>query len=227
MSITTYDTLRSAILYVKSDIKENWRKMTTLGYAILGLLAREALSGYDVTQRMKGRVGFFWGAGHSQIYPELARLQEGGLVTHSVVEQRERPVKKVFDITEAGLNALKEWAVTAPPRRPTKDELTLKAYSVWLVDGEEAARLFRDEGRRYEEQLARYEEIRAWMEKEWADDIGRPETPRFASYATLRRGILYEKGNAEWCRWLADAVEGKPEGSGEPKESKKKGKMGA
>ena len=201
--------------------------MTTLGYAILGLLAREALSGYDLTQRMKGRVGFFWGAGHSQIYPELARLEEGGLVTHSVVEQRERPDKKVFEITEAGLDALKEWAVTAPPpRKPTKDELTLKAYSVWLVDGEEAARLFREEGRRYEEQLARYEEIREWMEEEWADDLGRPETPHFASYATLRRGILYEKGNAEWCRWLAEAVEGKPEGSGKSKKSKKKGKGG-
>jgi DNA-binding PadR family transcriptional regulator len=31
--------------------------MKTLGYAILGLLAQEALSGYDLTQRMKGRVG--------------------------------------------------------------------------------------------------------------------------------------------------------------------------
>jgi len=202
---------------------------TTLGYAILGLLAREALSGYDVMQRMKGRVGFFWGAGHSQIYPELARLEEGGFVTHSVVEQRERPDKKVFEVTQAGLDALKEWVAQPPPKRPTKDELTLKAYSVWLVDGEEAARLFGEEGRRYEEQLARYEEIRAWMEEEWADDIQKPETPRFASYATLRRGILYEKGNAEWCRWLADAVEGKPEGSGKTKRSKKgkRGKKGA
>jgi len=204
---------------------------TTLGFAILGLLARESLSGYDVTQRMKGRVGFFWGAGHSQIYPELARLEEGGFVTHSVVEQRERPDKKVFEVTGAGLDALREWVTKPPTKRPTKDELTLKAYSVWLADGEEAVRLFREEGSRYEEQLARYEEIRAWMEHEWADDLGRPETPHFASYATLRRGILYERGNAEWCRWLAEAVEGEPEGSGKPKKPKKgkgkKGKKGA
>ncbi len=190
--------------------------MTTLGFAILGLLARESLSGYDVTQRMKGRVGFFWGAGHSQIYPELARLEEGGLVTHSVVEQRERPDKKVFEITEKGLEALKGWATEPPPRKPPKDELTLKAYSVWLADGPEAARLFSEEGSRHEEQLARYEEIRAWMEREWAEDLGRPDSPRFASYAALRRGILYERGNAEWCRWLAGAVEGKPDGAGKP-----------
>jgi DNA-binding PadR family transcriptional regulator len=197
--------------------------MTTLGFAILGLLAREPLSGYDVTQRMKGRVGFFWGAGHSQIYPELARLEEGGFVTHSVVEQRERPDKKVFEITGRGLDALKEWASQPPPRKPTKDELTLKAYSVWLVDGEAAARLFSEEGLRHEEQLARYEEFRAWMEREWADDLGRPDSPRFGSYAALRRGILYERGNAEWCRWLAGAVEGDPESTGEPTKDGKRG----
>ena len=181
--------------------------MTTLGYAILGLLAREALSGYDVTQRMKGRVGYFWSARHSQIYPELARLEENGFATHDVVLQKERPDKKVYEITEAGLEALGEWATQPPSHRPTKDELTLKAYSVWLADGEEVARLFREEGRRHEEQLIQYEEIRAWMEREWADGLGDAKSPRFASYATLRRGILYERGHAEWCRWLADAVE--------------------
>lgn len=130
-------------------------------------------------------------------------------MTHSVVEQKERPDKKVYEITEAGLEVLKEWAVQPPRPGPAKDELTLKAYSVWLADGEAAARLFREEGRRYEEQLARYEEIRAWMEREWADDLGDPGSPRFASYATLRRGILYERGNVEWCRWLAETVAGK------------------
>ena len=183
--------------------------MTTLGFAILGLLARESSSGYDVTQRMKGRIGFFWGAGHSQIYPELARLEEGGFVTHTVVEQKERPDKKVYEITDVGLEVLKEWAVEPPRQRPTKDELTLKAYSVWLADGEAAVRLFREAGRGHEEQLARYEEFRIWMEREWADGLGDPASPRFASYATLRRGILYERSEAEWCRWLADSLAGK------------------
>ena len=80
--------------------------MTTLGYAILGLLSREDLSGYDLTRRMAGRVGYFWSARHSQIYPELAKLEDGGYVTHSVVEQRERPDKKVYEITAEGLDAL-------------------------------------------------------------------------------------------------------------------------
>lgn len=183
--------------------------MTTLGYAILGLLSREALSGYDLMQRMKGRVGNFWSARHSQIYPELAKLEEGGYVTHSVVEQQERPDKKVYEITDAGFEALKEWIPRPPARRPVRDELVLKAYSAWVTDQEQTARLFRDEEARHEEQLARYEEIRAWMEGEWEGELDRPESPRFAAYASLRRGVIYERGYAEWCRWMADTLENK------------------
>ena len=182
--------------------------MTTLGYAILGLLSREALSGYDLTGRMKGRVGYFWSARHSQIYPELARLEGGGFVTHSVVEQRERPDKKVYEITAEGLAALKEWVVRPPEPKPSRDELVLKAYSIWLADPEEAARLFRGEESRHEEQLAHYEELGAWMEGEWGEELSHPYSPRFATHATLLRGIIYERGSAEWCRWVAESIEG-------------------
>jgi DNA-binding PadR family transcriptional regulator len=181
--------------------------MTTLGYAILGLLSREELSGYDLTQRMAGRVGYFWSAKHSQIYPELARLEDGGYVTHSVVEQRARPDKKVYEITAEGLYALKEWVIQPPVPRPPRDELTLKTYSVWLAEKEKAARLFREEELRHEKQLAHYEELRAWMEGEWREDLTSTNSPEFASYATLRRGISYEREYAEWCRWMADSIE--------------------
>lgn len=192
--------------------------MTTLGYAILSLLSREDLSGYDLKQRMAGRVGYFWSAKHSQIYPELARLEDGGYVKHSVVEQRERPDKKVYEITAEGLDALKEWVIQPPVPRPTRDELTLKTYSVWLADKEKAAQLFREEKRRHEEQLAHYEELRAWMEGEWREDLTSTNSPEFASYATLRRGISYEREYAEWCWWMADSI-----ARGEPSEKREKG----
>jgi DNA-binding PadR family transcriptional regulator len=183
--------------------------MATLGYAILGLLSREELSGYDLAGRMRARVGHFWEARHSQIYPELARLEEGRLVTHRVVEQQDRPDKKVYEITEEGLDALKQWVTEPPTPRPARDELVLKAYSLWLAEPEKAISLFRDQERRHEEQLLAYEKVRGWMEKEWGKDILRTDSPRFASYAALRCGILYERGYAEWCRWVASRLEGK------------------
>jgi len=181
--------------------------VTVLAYAILGLLSREALSGYDLTGRMRARVGFFWEARHSQIYPELARLEEQGLVTHRVVEQRDRPDKKIYEITEAGLDALKEWVTEPPAPRAARDELVLKAYSLWLAEPGKAAALFRDQERRHEEQLLEYEKIKDWMEEEWEKDVLRTDSPRFASYAALQRGVLYERGYAEWCRWVADRLE--------------------
>ncbi len=60
-------------------------EVSTLGYAVLGLLAREPASGYDLTRRMQAWIGFFWRAPHSRIYPELARLEAGGLVRHERV----------------------------------------------------------------------------------------------------------------------------------------------
>jgi PadR family transcriptional regulator AphA len=74
--------------------------------------------------------GYFWQPPHSQIYPELARLEGEGVVVHRVAGQRDRPDKKVYEITNAGLEALREW-VTAPVKpRATRDEMVLKAYSV-------------------------------------------------------------------------------------------------
>src|SRR5215213_3766635 len=106
--------------------------MRTLGYAVLGLLSREELSGYDLKRWMERPLGYFWSARHSQIYPELARLEGEGLVTHTLVEQSGKPDKKVYRITAGGLEALKEWVVEPPVSRSVRDELTLKAYSVWL-----------------------------------------------------------------------------------------------
>jgi DNA-binding PadR family transcriptional regulator len=183
--------------------------MRTLGYAVLGLLAREELSGYDLKRWMERPLGYFWSAGHSQIYPELARLEEEGFVTHKVVEQSGKPDKKVYRITAEGFGALEEWVIQPPVPRPVRDELTLKAYSVWLADKEESARLFRGEGLRHEEQLEHYEEIRARLESEHEGELRSPDSPWFAVYATLRRGIGYEREYAEWCRWMADSVGGR------------------
>ena len=172
----------------------------------MGLLSREELSGYDLKRWMERPLGYFWSARHSQIYPELARLEEEGLVTHELVEQSGKPDKKVYRITAEGLETLKEWVVEAPVSRSVRDELTLKAYSVWLADKEKAVRLFREEGLQREEQLAHYEAMRTWMEDEHEAEILSPDSPWFAAYATLRRGIGYEKEYAEWCRWMADSL---------------------
>lgn len=181
--------------------------MSTLGYALLGLLALEPLTGYELTSQLKGRMGPFWSSTHSQVYPELSKLEEEGLAARRVVEQRQRPDKKVYSITYEGLEALKGWITSPVGPRTTRDELVLRAHSAWVADPREAAALFREHERMHEERLSDYEEKRERMEREWGGDVRRVGSPRFGLYATLKRGIIHERGYVEWCRWVAESLE--------------------
>src|SRR4051812_47132700 len=105
--------------------------MNSLGYALLSLLARGELSGYDLARKMKVPLGFFWQAPHSQIYPELAKLETRHLVRERAVTQERRPNKKVYSLTAAGRSALRAWVREPTQRKASKDELLLKVYSLW------------------------------------------------------------------------------------------------
>ena len=180
--------------------------LTTLGYALLGLLARGEGSGYDLTQRLKDPVGFFWHAQHSQIYPELARLETLNLVQHTPVFQLERPDKKVYHLTPAGMQQLKAWLedVTEVPKK--RDELALKAYSIWLADPEQAARMMAEHAEVHTIHLAEFERRLACLEREAGDLMWQPNSKWFGVHAVLRRGIGFEREYLEWCRWLAQAL---------------------
>src|SRR5579883_2391763 len=162
--------------------------MIPLAYALLGLLARAPHSGYDLIRQMEEPIGFFWHARRSQIYPELARLEQAGMVSHTVVEQQERPDKKVYSITEAGRAALTRWAAEPMSVPSERDEFMLKVFSLWLVTHDDALTLVQTYARQQEERLARYEAIRERMERAGEPDLRRLDSPRFAYYATLMRG---------------------------------------
>jgi len=49
-------------------------------YVILGMVSREPRSGYEIKSLVDNTTRFFWAASYGQIYPELKRLSEAGLV---------------------------------------------------------------------------------------------------------------------------------------------------
>lgn len=181
-------------------------KPNTLGYTLLGLLARGDRSGYDLAQGLKDPVGFFWHAQHSQIYPQLARLEAAGLIEHTRVEQSDRPDKKVYRLTETGEARLKAW-LGAPVEVPKhRDELVLKAYSIWLADPSAAAQMMRAHAQVHAERLTEFERRLGWLERHTAGQMDRLDSPWFGVHAVLKRGIGFEREYLEWCRWLTERL---------------------
>jgi DNA-binding PadR family transcriptional regulator len=180
--------------------------LSTLAFALLSVLAREDLSGYDIAQRMRRPIGFFWQARHSQIYPELAKLEAAGLIRHRLIEQADRPDRKLHTITASGLAALKEWVVEPPAESPVRDELVLKTYSLWLMDPGAAITLFREEERRQAEVVERFEALEQQMIAAHGPALELSEGPEFAVYATLQRGLAYRRSTLDWCRWMLERL---------------------
>ena len=173
---------------------------STLGHAILGLLARAPSTGYDLARRMEHPVGYFWTAGHSQIYPELARLEGAGLVEHEEVDGAgPRPTKR-YTISPAGLAALREWVASDLEPQPVRDLEVLRLWSVWTVEPEVARDLVRQARAQHATRLAAYEGELA----ELADDPAArdPRRPEFASRVTLEGGVRSRRAAVEWCDWL-------------------------
>jgi DNA-binding PadR family transcriptional regulator len=185
---------------------------STLGFAILGLLAREPHTGYDLARRMRRPVGYFWQSTHSQIYPELHRLEADGLVRYDVVDGRGPRDTKRYEITEAGLGVLRDWLAQPSTDAPARDEFALRVFSLWLVDPAVARELVRAQRDQHSARLADYRE----QERQMRADVGAAADPQapdrstdpalFASYATLRGGIGYESHRVAWCDWLLEQL---------------------
>jgi PadR family transcriptional regulator AphA len=88
------------------------RQLTTTEGAVLGLLALEQRSGYDLARLAENSVAHLWTPSRSQIYKTLPRLVTSGLARRRDVEQRGRPDKAIYRITADGKRELRHWLNT-------------------------------------------------------------------------------------------------------------------
>jgi DNA-binding PadR family transcriptional regulator len=165
-------------------------------WAVLGLIALEPSSGYDVKRIIDRSIRHFWAASYGQIYPELKRLSDGGLVT-GVDSPRGERRRTVYTITDAGMERLKEWLRRPPEVSELRDEGLLKLFFSGVLERGEAA-----------ETLRRMRERRVAL----ADGLAEIE-PRVIEKSdefalmVLRSGIEYNRWFADWCgRMEADLL---------------------
>ncbi|MBN1877621.1 MAG: PadR family transcriptional regulator [Anaerolineae bacterium] len=168
----------------------------SLEYAILGFLNYKPLSGYDLKKIFDTSVQHFWPADQSQIYRTLTRLTERGWAEMEVVEQSDRPDRKVYHITEAGREELHCWLLMPlRPHIPHNASLIQVFFAGQLSDGEIVA-IFERAAERTRGVLKLYEKIPQQVEayREYM------ESPRefFCWMLTLEAGFKSAQANLVW-----------------------------
>src|SRR5512132_2480997 len=102
-------------------------ELNATGKVILGMLAARPRSGYEIKQLVDSSARFFWGASYGQIYPELRRLEEAGLVA-STDEPRGQVPRRVYRITRRGKRAVREWLLDNETAFELRDEGLLRLF---------------------------------------------------------------------------------------------------
>lgn len=85
-----------------------------LEFALLGLIRlHQGVTGYELNRIIKESTGYMLSASLSHIYPALRKLHDRGLVSYSDIPLKNRPNKKVYQITKAGDAVLQTWLEAA------------------------------------------------------------------------------------------------------------------
>jgi DNA-binding PadR family transcriptional regulator len=167
----------------------------SLRHALLGALADEPRTGYGLLKHFEQSLAYAWPASHSQIYPELARLLDDGLIEQAATGPRG---SKTYAVTEAGFTEVRRWLRETTPDRRVRSEATLRPFFLWLLEQDEAIGQLEDERAYWRGVLDELERIR-----EEPTGTGRKaKTFRIV----LEGGIRSVRARLEWLEWAIAEV---------------------
>jgi PadR family transcriptional regulator AphA len=167
-------------------------ELSPTAYVILGMLAWRPMSGYDVKAIVDRSTRLFWAASYGQIYPELRRLAEAGLI-EGVAEPQSGRRRTLYTLTAAGRGALEQWLAEEPRTFETRDEGLLKLFFASAAPETAAASL--DAKRAFHE--AKLKQLRA---------IEATAAPQGFTGLVLRFGIESSEWTIEWCAREAERL---------------------
>ncbi len=176
-------------------------QLSPTAYVILGLVSKEPRSGYEIKAVVDGSTRFFWAASYGQIYPELKRLSEAGLVAgvDSPTGGRKRTV---YEITADGEAELKAWLRQPPETFELREEGLLKLFFANVLPPEEAVEILRAMRAHRLSVGAQLREIKPGLEAK----------PDPYPLLVLRSGIEFNEWFADWCeRMEAQILASAPE----------------
>jgi len=183
--------------------------LTPTGRVVLGMIGIGEQTGYDIKQLVDKSTRHFWAASYGQIYPELRRLEEQGLVVGRDEPSGAR-ARTVYELTDAGRAALHDWlASDAELTYELRDEGFLKLFFSDLAP---------------ELRLHNIRAMRALLERKYAQLCGisehAPDMPTGPGLS-LQLGLELTRWRIEWCKTAerrlaaADGSEAEPQSNPE------------
>jgi DNA-binding PadR family transcriptional regulator len=171
--------------------------VVSLRFAALGLLAQQPGSGYDLLKRFEKSMANVWPATQSQLYGELNKLADAGLIEVTDTGPRGR---KEYGVTPAGRAELLRWVTSPQEDPPYRSAELLRVFLLGEIPPDQARQYMVQVASRADAELARLGELRdaiRWSEDD-ADFYGR---------AALEYGLRAQAMGAEWARWLVKAID--------------------
>jgi DNA-binding PadR family transcriptional regulator len=173
----------------------------SLRIAALGLLAQQPGSGYDLLKQFEKSMANVWPATQSQLYGELNKLADTGLIEVADIGPRGR---KEYRITPDGRAELRRWVANPQDDPPYRNAPLLRVFLLGAIPPDQARKHMLGVAEHADAEVKRLEELRDSIE--WTDDAG-----LFYGRAALEYGLRANAMEAEWARWLVKAIDTRTE----------------
>jgi DNA-binding PadR family transcriptional regulator len=169
----------------------------SLRMAALGLLAQGPGSGYDLLKHFEKSMANVWPATQSQLYGELNKLADAGLIEVSDIGPRGR---KEYRITEAGHLELQRWVANPQDDPPFRSSGLLRVFLLGEVPPDQARKHVVAMAEHADAEVKRLEELCDSID--WTDGDS-----LFFGRAALEYGLRANAMEAQWARWLINAID--------------------
>ncbi|MGW2631189.1 PadR family transcriptional regulator [Streptomyces chattanoogensis] len=171
-----------------------------LRHAVLAALLEGETNGYELAKTFDVGVANFWYAQPQQLYAELTRLEKDGLISGREIVQDNRPNKRVFRVTDAGLAELDDFAAASAKPSFVRDDLLVKVQAADHVDPAVLIAQLDERATFAQAKIDLFEQLLRSMRGEHTEEEFLREGDRIGPYLTCLRGLAFERGNRDWCR---------------------------
>lgn len=161
------------------------------------MLVQAPGSGYDLLKRFEKSMANVWPATQSQLYGELNKLADAGLIEVSAVGPRGR---KEYRATDTGREELVRWITSPQDDPPVRSAALLRVFLLSEIPAADAREYMLTVAQRADDDIKSLEQLR--------DSIKWDDTDAdFYGGTALEFGLRRARLEADWARWVVAGID--------------------